>query len=658
MPPKPKSAKKGSPSTTSSKKKPASAKKSARKSTKKKEETESEESDVDSLSPKEGDRTTFSPEPRSTTSSPALSASTPDVDDLNLDMLDLEDMDILEKLSDQEIEVEDEEDDQEEDDQEEDDDDEKEFDSPDKKTIYSPNKPDALGVNTLSCSYPQTSTSKSLQQLSDSNSPNSPNTPFYGGVNAMLEHQVFLTKKYGPAVVSPSKSSSSVMDSFVIIERNSNSDFFTEQEILLTPSKLLIHPPNYIPSPGSSRQTSRDEAVSPVFPRKSITRPTHARRPHQSPPTPKFKLATLITNSYTGTATIVEPEDREEEEVYHEGQVIESHTMFLPQQYEDELLQNRKFRTPVRLHSRQDVDGNLVPRMVKLEVSNFKSYRGAHTIGPFKRFTCIVGPNGVGKSNFMDAVSFVLCVEKQKLRVTKLQDLVYQTPEEKSNPGRTAYVKLYFLDDVDDEVVFQRTISANGKSEFLLNDTKLKTEDYIYECEKRNLIAKAQNFLVFQGIVDRLAQTQGQDLTGIFERTCGSFELSREHEYLLDEQEVLEEKQRYIFQKKRQLQSEQKQCSALKKEADEFRKLQSEKEQVVTNGHLHSLYVYEQNLVNAEEDEVVHREQVDQMKENVSKLQEDLKAKNKGRDELTQKLKDADAAAQESRDYFAKIRPQ
>ena len=35
-------------------------------------------------------------------------------------------------------------------------------------------------------------------------------------------------------------------------------------------------------------------------------------------------------------------------------------------------------------------------RMVRLEVQNFKTYKGAHVIGPFDNFTCIVGPNGCG----------------------------------------------------------------------------------------------------------------------------------------------------------------------------------------------------------------------------------------------------------------------
>lgn len=36
-------------------------------------------------------------------------------------------------------------------------------------------------------------------------------------------------------------------------------------------------------------------------------------------------------------------------------------------------------------------------KITKLELENFKSYKGKHKIGPFKNFTAIVGPNGSGK---------------------------------------------------------------------------------------------------------------------------------------------------------------------------------------------------------------------------------------------------------------------
>lgn len=78
-------------------------------------------------------------------------------------------------------------------------------------------------------------------------------------------------------------------------------------------------------------------------------------------------------------------------------------------------------------------------RLVRLDVRDFKSYKGSVTIGPFYPFTAVIGPNGsgkegkrksihsllipalriaisLGKSNLMDAISFVLGVKSNQLR--------------------------------------------------------------------------------------------------------------------------------------------------------------------------------------------------------------------------------------------------
>ena len=64
-------------------------------------------------------------------------------------------------------------------------------------------------------------------------------------------------------------------------------------------------------------------------------------------------------------------------------------------------------------------------RVVRLEIENFKSYRGKEVIGPFKNFTTVIGPNGSGKSNLMDAISFVLGVKTGVLRGSNLRELLY-----------------------------------------------------------------------------------------------------------------------------------------------------------------------------------------------------------------------------------------
>ena len=64
--------------------------------------------------------------------------------------------------------------------------------------------------------------------------------------------------------------------------------------------------------------------------------------------------------------------------------------------------------------------------LIRIELCDFKSYRGHQIIGPFKNFTSIIGPNGAGKSNLMDAISFVLGVKSAVLRSSQLKDLVYR----------------------------------------------------------------------------------------------------------------------------------------------------------------------------------------------------------------------------------------
>lgn len=53
-------------------------------------------------------------------------------------------------------------------------------------------------------------------------------------------------------------------------------------------------------------------------------------------------------------------------------------------------------------------------KLSHIEVENFKSFRNTHTIGPFTSMTGIVGPNGCGKSNIVDALTFVFEIENAR----------------------------------------------------------------------------------------------------------------------------------------------------------------------------------------------------------------------------------------------------
>uniref|UniRef100_A0AAQ4RSR8 SMC hinge domain-containing protein n=1 Tax=Gasterosteus aculeatus aculeatus TaxID=481459 RepID=A0AAQ4RSR8_GASAC len=132
----------------------------------------------------------------------------------------------------------------------------------------------------------------------------------------------------------------------------------------------------------------------------------------------------------------------------------------------------------------------------QIDIENFKSWRGKTVLGPFMRFNCIIGTNGSGKSNVMDALSFAMGERAASLRVKHLRDLVHgahigQPVQE------TSSVALRYCDDEDRETVFCRTI-AGDSTEYHVNGTHVTFDKYIQELEKIGVVSKAQNCLVFQ----------------------------------------------------------------------------------------------------------------------------------------------------------------
>lgn len=148
-------------------------------------------------------------------------------------------------------------------------------------------------------------------------------------------------------------------------------------------------------------------------------------------------------------------------------------------------------------------------RIDRLEVENFKSYRGHQQIGPFKNFTAIIGPNGSGKSNLMDAISFVLGVRSQQLRGS-LKELLYSSSAEATAAGRAAgprrgYVKLVYETDEGEEFHFSRVIQPSSSdsaapyhSVYKINDRVVTWDAYSKRLAGYGILVKVRNFLVFQ----------------------------------------------------------------------------------------------------------------------------------------------------------------
>ncbi|PPR99427.1 hypothetical protein GOBAR_AA21245 [Gossypium barbadense] len=173
-------------------------------------------------------------------------------------------------------------------------------------------------------------------------------------------------------------------------------------------------------------------------------------------------------------------------------------------------------------------------KILRLELENFKSYKGLQTIGPFSDFTAIIGPNGAGKSNLMDAISFVLGVRTGQLRGGQLRDLIYAFDDrEKEQRGRRAFVRLVYQLAGGSELCFTRSITSTGGSEYRIDSSVVNVEEYNGKLRSLGILVKARNFLVFQGDVESIASKNPKELTGLLEQISGSESKSLKKEHYL-----------------------------------------------------------------------------------------------------------------------------
>ncbi|XP_010519358.1 PREDICTED: structural maintenance of chromosomes protein 1 [Tarenaya hassleriana] len=256
-------------------------------------------------------------------------------------------------------------------------------------------------------------------------------------------------------------------------------------------------------------------------------------------------------------------------------------------------------------------------KILRLEMENFKSYKGQQLIGPFMDFTAIIGPNGAGKSNLMDAISFVLGVRTGQLRGSQLKDLIYAYDDrEKEQKGRRAYVRLVYQLEDGSELHFTRSITSAGGSEYRIDNRVVNWDEYNGKLRSLGILVKARNFLVFQGDVESIASKNPKELTGLLEQISGSEELKREYEDLEEKKASAEEKSALIYQKKKTITQEKKQKKEQKEEAEKHLRLQEELKALKREHCLWQLYNIENDIEKANKDvEAEKRSREDVMRE-------------------------------------------
>lgn len=239
-------------------------------------------------------------------------------------------------------------------------------------------------------------------------------------------------------------------------------------------------------------------------------------------------------------------------------------------------------------------------RLDRLELHNFKSYGGDVIVGPFKGFTAIIGTNGSGKSNLMDAISFVLGVRTAQLRGNQLRDLVFRNLEDPSDDSshRRATVKLVYRqsDNPVSEIEFMRTVTTSGTSEYRVKGRVVSLETYNAELASIGVLVKARNFLVFQNEVESIASKSPKELAAMFEEVSESAEFRQQYEQARLEKDEAEEAVTHFWRKRKGMAAEKRQYREQKEEAERYRRLQEQLADTKTEMALYELYHVDEEL--------------------------------------------------------------
>ncbi|MEZ5384689.1 MAG: chromosome segregation protein SMC [Prosthecobacter sp.] len=161
-----------------------------------------------------------------------------------------------------------------------------------------------------------------------------------------------------------------------------------------------------------------------------------------------------------------------------------------------------------------------------LTLHGFKSFADKTHFEFHKGVTGIVGPNGCGKSNVVDAIRWVLGETSAKaLRGDEMADVIFNGTD-KRKPVGLAEVTLTMADceeslKVDfNEVALTRRVFRDGRSEYRLNNTVCRLKD-IHELIAGTGIGRAAYSIMAQGQIDMLLSSKPEDRRTVFEEAAG-----------------------------------------------------------------------------------------------------------------------------------------
>ena len=163
----------------------------------------------------------------------------------------------------------------------------------------------------------------------------------------------------------------------------------------------------------------------------------------------------------------------------------------------------------------------------KIELNGFKSYAQLTTITFANNFVGIIGPNGSGKTNIVDAIRWVLGeISSKQLREENTNDIIF-AGSTALDPSSEVDVKLFFdnsskiLNIDHDEVIIRRHYKRDSdNSEYFINGEQVKRKDII-DLFLNTGLSKDSLGIISQGKVQWFVDAKPEERRKIFEEASG-----------------------------------------------------------------------------------------------------------------------------------------
>jgi chromosome segregation protein len=168
-------------------------------------------------------------------------------------------------------------------------------------------------------------------------------------------------------------------------------------------------------------------------------------------------------------------------------------------------------------------------RLAHIKLAGFKSFVDPTVISVSQDLVGIVGPNGCGKSNIIDAVRWVLGESKASaLRGDSMQDVIFAGSDNRKAVGR-ASVEIVFDNHLSkitgqwssySEIAIKRVLQRDGISSYYINNLQARRRD-IYDLFLGTGVGGRGYAIIEQGMISRIIEAKPQELRSFLEEAAG-----------------------------------------------------------------------------------------------------------------------------------------